>query len=158
MFRGQGLPKTSTTDLHLRFSWFLRLHHTGIGSITSGPPNSSIKVQKTQKDLARQTNDKIHHPPNNSIIQSCYPLHKSIVVFLKKNFFQSFTGTWRWCFFKPLEILDSPNYSQKVQKTNQMVFKLYLRDTFSLYYVVMALRWCHYERLCALFRKKYYIS
>ena len=125
---------------------------------TSGPPNSSIKVQKTQKDLARQTNDKIHHPPNNSIIQSCYPLHKSIVVFLKKIFFQSFTGTWRWYFFKPLEILDSPNYSQKVQKTNQMVFKLYLRDTCSLYYVVMALRWCHYERLCALFRKKYYIS
>ena len=55
---------------------------------TSGPPNSSIKVQKTQKDLARQTNDKIHHPPNNSIIQSCYPLHKSIVVFLKKIFFK----------------------------------------------------------------------
>ena len=55
---------------------------------TSGPPNSSIKVHKTQKDLARQTNDKIHHPPNNSIIQSCYPLHKSIVVFLKKIFFK----------------------------------------------------------------------
>ena len=71
-----------------------RLHHLHLGDSsdtvpgTSGPPNSWTKVQKNQNNVARQTNDKTHHPPSNSSIQPCYPLHESIVVFLKKIFFK----------------------------------------------------------------------
>jgi len=42
---------------------------------TSGPPKSYTKVHKTQKDQARQTNDKTHHPPNNSSTQHSCPFH-----------------------------------------------------------------------------------
>jgi len=55
--------------------------------LTSGPPKSYTKVHKTQKDQARQTNDKTHHPPNNSSTQHSCPFHDFNIYKKKKIIF-----------------------------------------------------------------------